>query len=71
MSARTSTAEAIVIAGAGECGTRAAFTLREQGWDGRIVLVGAEAPYERPRGRPGTAGTAWRSGSACRRAAGW
>ena len=44
------TAPAMVIAGAGECGTRAAFTLREQGWDGRIVLVGAEPspPYERP-----------------------
>ena len=43
-------APAIVIAGAGECGTRAAFTLREEGWDGRIVLVGAESsmPYERP-----------------------
>ena len=43
-------APAIVIAGAGECGTRAAFTLREDGWDGRIVLVGAEPslPYERP-----------------------
>jgi 3-phenylpropionate/trans-cinnamate dioxygenase ferredoxin reductase subunit len=43
-------APAIVIAGAGECGTRAAFTLREEGWDGRIVLIGAEPhlPYERP-----------------------
>ena len=42
--------EAIVIAGAGECGTRAAFALREEGWDGRVILVGAEpsAPYERP-----------------------
>jgi 3-phenylpropionate/trans-cinnamate dioxygenase ferredoxin reductase subunit len=41
---------AIVIAGAGECGTRAAFALREEGWDGRIILVGAELapPYERP-----------------------
>ena len=41
---------AIVIAGAGECGTRAAFALREEGWDGQIVLAGAEpsAPYERP-----------------------
>ena len=39
---------AIVIAGAGECGTRAAFTLREEGWDGRIVPVGTEPPYERP-----------------------
>jgi 3-phenylpropionate/trans-cinnamate dioxygenase ferredoxin reductase component len=27
---------AIVIVGAGECGTRAAFALREEGWDGRI-----------------------------------
>ena len=43
-------APAIVIAGAGECGTRAAFALREEGWDGRIILIGAEpsAPYERP-----------------------
>ncbi|MGN6380237.1 MAG: FAD-dependent oxidoreductase, partial [Gaiellales bacterium] len=40
--------EAIVIVGAGECGTRAAFTLRAEGWDGRIVLVGTEPPYERP-----------------------
>ncbi len=45
-----STAPAIVIAGAGECGTRAAFALREQGWDGRVILAGAEPspPYERP-----------------------
>jgi len=43
-------APAIVIAGAGECGTRAAFALREEGWDGRVILAGAEpsAPYERP-----------------------
>jgi 3-phenylpropionate/trans-cinnamate dioxygenase ferredoxin reductase subunit len=43
-------APAIVIAGAGECGTRAAFALREAGWDGRIVLAGTEPspPYERP-----------------------
>ena len=41
---------AIVIAGAGECGTRAAFALREQGWDGPVILAGAEPspPYERP-----------------------
>ncbi|HKJ60706.1 MAG TPA: FAD-dependent oxidoreductase [Hyphomicrobiales bacterium] len=39
-----------VIIGAGECGTRAAFALRENGFDGEIVLVGAEVhmPYERP-----------------------
>ena len=43
-------APAIVIAGAGECGTRAAFELRELGWDGRVILAGAEPspPYERP-----------------------
>ncbi|MBB5575889.1 NAD(P)/FAD-dependent oxidoreductase [Rhizobium paranaense] len=39
-----------VIIGAGECGARAAFALREKGFDGDITLVGAEpvAPYERP-----------------------
>jgi len=43
-------APAIVIAGAGECGTRAAFALREEGWDGPVILAGAEPspPYERP-----------------------
>lgn len=40
----------IVIIGAGECGARAAFALREKNLDGRITLVGAEEhlPYERP-----------------------
>ncbi|PCK80782.1 NAD(P)/FAD-dependent oxidoreductase [Rhizobium sophoriradicis] len=39
-----------VILGAGECGARAAFTLREKGFDGDITLIGAEPlhPYERP-----------------------
>lgn len=39
-----------VIVGASLAGTVAASTLREEGFDGRIVLVGAEphAPYERP-----------------------
>lgn len=39
-----------LIVGAGECGARAAFALRENGHTGRIVLVGTEAlhPYERP-----------------------
>jgi 3-phenylpropionate/trans-cinnamate dioxygenase ferredoxin reductase subunit len=43
-------APAIVIAGAGECGTRAAFALRVVGWDGRVILAGTEPspPYERP-----------------------
>ncbi|WP_201026311.1 NAD(P)/FAD-dependent oxidoreductase [Paramesorhizobium deserti] len=40
----------MVIIGAGECGARAAFALREQGYDGPVTLVGAERhlPYERP-----------------------
>ena len=39
-----------VIVGAGETGTRAAFALREQGYDGPVTLIGAEPvlPYERP-----------------------
>ena len=39
-----------VIAGAGLAGAKAAQTLREEGFDGRVVLVGAEPelPYERP-----------------------
>lgn len=40
----------IVIVGAGECGARAAFALREGGYAGPVTLIGAEAhlPYERP-----------------------
>jgi 3-phenylpropionate/trans-cinnamate dioxygenase ferredoxin reductase subunit len=39
-----------VIVGAGQSGAQAAFTLREHGFAGRIVLIGDEpqAPYERP-----------------------
>ena len=39
-----------VIVGAGLAGAKAAETLRGQGFDGRIVLIGDEAarPYERP-----------------------
>ena len=39
-----------VVVGAGEAGGTAAATLREEGFDGDIVLIGAEpmAPYERP-----------------------
>jgi 3-phenylpropionate/trans-cinnamate dioxygenase ferredoxin reductase subunit len=39
-----------VVAGAGLAGAKAAETLREEGFGGRIVLVGAESepPYERP-----------------------
>jgi 3-phenylpropionate/trans-cinnamate dioxygenase ferredoxin reductase subunit len=40
----------MVIVGAGECGTRAALALRENGDDGPVTLIGAEPhpPYERP-----------------------
>jgi len=40
----------MVIVGAGECGTRAAFALREAGYDGPVTLLGDEPhlPYERP-----------------------
>src|SRR4051794_16620295 len=40
----------VVIVGAGLAGAKAAQTLREEGFDGRITLVGAESrrPYERP-----------------------
>jgi 3-phenylpropionate/trans-cinnamate dioxygenase ferredoxin reductase component len=40
----------IVIIGAGECGIRAALSLREQGFGGTITVVNGEAhaPYERP-----------------------
>ena len=40
----------MVIIGAGECGARAALTLREIGYAGSVTLVGAEPhlPYERP-----------------------
>ena len=40
----------IVIIGAGEAGTRAAFALREAEYGGAIAMVGTEPnmPYERP-----------------------
>ena len=40
----------MVIIGAGECGARAAFALREAGHEGDVTLVGSEPhlPYERP-----------------------
>jgi 3-phenylpropionate/trans-cinnamate dioxygenase ferredoxin reductase subunit len=46
-SARTPT---VVIVGTGQAGAQAAFTLREHGFAGRVVLVGDEpqAPYQRP-----------------------
>jgi len=41
---------AFVVVGAGEAGGTAAAKLREGGFDGDLVLIGAEpmAPYERP-----------------------
>jgi 3-phenylpropionate/trans-cinnamate dioxygenase ferredoxin reductase subunit len=42
--------ETLVIVGANLTGGEAAATLRQEGFDGRVVLIGAEprAPYERP-----------------------
>jgi 3-phenylpropionate/trans-cinnamate dioxygenase ferredoxin reductase subunit len=44
------TARTFVIVGAGLAGAAAAAGLREQGYDGRLVMIGAEPhpPYERP-----------------------
>lgn len=43
-------AEQIVIIGAGECGGRAALSVRERGFEGSVTLIGSETvpPYERP-----------------------
>ncbi|MCF8968942.1 NAD(P)/FAD-dependent oxidoreductase, partial [Pseudomonas carnis] len=40
----------LIIVGAGHAGGRAALTLREEGYSGRLILIGDEAhlPYERP-----------------------
>jgi 3-phenylpropionate/trans-cinnamate dioxygenase ferredoxin reductase component len=42
--------QTFVIVGASLAGAKAAETLRAEGFDGRVVLIGAEAerPYERP-----------------------
>ncbi|AEK60183.1 Ferredoxin reductase [Collimonas fungivorans Ter331] len=42
--------EPIIIVGAGQAGVRAALALREQGYDGSLLLIGDEPqlPYERP-----------------------
>ena len=44
------TSDTFVIVGAGPAGAKAAEALRKQGFDGRLVMLGAEhhAPYERP-----------------------
>lgn len=40
----------LIIVGAGHAGGRAALTLREEGYSGRVILIGDEphVPYERP-----------------------
>jgi 3-phenylpropionate/trans-cinnamate dioxygenase ferredoxin reductase component len=45
-----STQQTFVIVGGGLAGAKAAQTLRDEGFDGRVVLLGDEdvAPYERP-----------------------
>jgi 3-phenylpropionate/trans-cinnamate dioxygenase ferredoxin reductase component len=42
--------DTFVIVGASLAGAKAAETLRSEGFDGRILLIGAERerPYERP-----------------------
>src|SRR3954452_25200006 len=42
--------QTFVIVGASLAGAKAAETLREEGFDGRVVLIGEEPdrPYERP-----------------------
>src|SRR3954471_784928 len=42
--------QTFVIVGASLAGAKAAETLREEGFDGRVVLIGSESarPYERP-----------------------
>ncbi len=50
MNATSSASRTFVIVGASLAGAKAAETLREEGFDGRLMLVGAEdeRPYERP-----------------------
>ena len=44
------TSETCVVVGTGHAGAQLALALRQEGWTGRIVLVGEErhAPYQRP-----------------------
>src|SRR5881227_4107231 len=50
MNAKATGEQVVVIVGAGIAGGNAAVTLREEGWRGRIVLLGAEPgiPFGRP-----------------------
>jgi 3-phenylpropionate/trans-cinnamate dioxygenase ferredoxin reductase component len=63
-----------VIVGAGMAGGKAAETLREEGFDGRVILLGAEPdrPYERPPlSKDYLRGEAERSGVYLQEDAGW
>jgi 3-phenylpropionate/trans-cinnamate dioxygenase ferredoxin reductase subunit len=63
-----------VIVGAGMAGGKAAETLREEGFDGRIVLLGSEPerPYERPPlSKDYLRGESERSGVYLQEDAGW
>src|SRR4051794_35946554 len=50
MNATSSASRTFVIVGPSLAGAKAAETLREEGFDGRLLLIGAEdeRPYERP-----------------------
>ena len=50
MNRNATSEQMVVIVGAGIAGGNAAVTLREEGWRGRIVLLGAEhgIPFGRP-----------------------
>src|SRR5258707_4294032 len=50
MNANVTGEQIVVIVGTGFAGGNAAVTLREEGWRGRIVLLGAEPgiPFGRP-----------------------
>src|SRR5215472_15549637 len=50
MSMDTTSEQVVVIVGTGITGGNAAVTLREEGWQGRILLLGAEPgiPFGRP-----------------------
>src|SRR5262252_2364011 len=50
MNANATGEQTVVIVGAGFAGGNAAMTLREEGWRGRILLLGAESDI--PFGRP-------------------
>jgi 3-phenylpropionate/trans-cinnamate dioxygenase ferredoxin reductase subunit len=45
-----SASEPVIIIGAGQAGAQVAVSLRQEGYDGRIVLIGdePEVPYQRP-----------------------